>query len=526
MTAVDRGDGDGGNGGGKGGDGDRAGGRAGCVLSADGAYAARLALAPGTAHDWYPERWTLDSPEPYAVPLPGNRPEHPTTQMLPLADGRVLVARRVERAHQLALLYPTGPGTGETPLGVIDSARLTLLPPAPGGRLAYALVPGAHSSTVWLVAGGPYGPQQVASVQGRCSGGGWLDRDGRLLVLDRAERARDSRTTTKSVVVDLGRGGETSPLLQITERSDDRLLLADPDSGLLLVRSDAPSPGEARLGWGVSGSHRPMRFPLALRPAGVRLTPFAVQPGQPLEPENCAVALRADGPNGTWIALWRPGNRLLRHIAAPDGWLTGTGTWTADGELRLPYVTAQATCGVARVRADGLEEGGGAAELTAGPGAGGGPVAVTVAGTGTGTGTGTGAGATGGGAAGAGAALEVSATGQAARPPGAGRFRTVVVARRTGSWRPESLPGPPESTVTLGLVTTLAVGDAGGAGDTAAPAPRTGTGGGTGAWPGVGPGAHAGAEYAAGATGAHAWDTPPGGTPRPVHLRHAPITRG
>ncbi|WP_407077774.1 hypothetical protein [Streptomyces phytohabitans] len=512
MTAVDRGDGD------------RAGGRAGCVLSADGAYAARLALAPGTAHDWYPERWTLDSPEPYAVPLPGNRPEHPTTQMLPLADGRVLVARRVERAHQLALLYPTGPGTGETPLGVIDSARLTLLPPAPGGRLAYALVPGAHSSTVWLVAGGPYGPQQVASVQGRCSGGGWLDRDGRLLVLDRAERARDSRTTTKSVVVDLGRGGETSPLLQITERSDDRLLLADPDSGLLLVRSDAPSPGEARLGWGVSGSHRPMRFPLALRPAGVRLTPFAVQPGQPLEPENCAVALRADGPNGTWIALWRPGHRLLRHIAAPDGWLTGTGTWTADGELRLPYVTAQATCGVARVRADGLEEGGGAAELTAGPGAGGGPVAVTVAGTGTGTGTG--AGATGGGAAGAGAALEVSATGQAARPPGAGRFRTVVVARRTGSWRPESLPGPPESTVTLGLVTTLAVGDAGGAGDTAAPAPRTGTGGGTGAWPGVGPGAHAGAEYAAGATGAHAWDTPPGGTPRPVHLRHAPITRG
>lgn len=73
----------------------------------------------------------------------------------------------------------------------------------------------------------------------------WLDRAGRLLALDREQGGR-----VKAVVVDLGRGGEMSPLLQITEDSNDRVLLADPDSGLLLVRSDAPSPGHERLGWG------------------------------------------------------------------------------------------------------------------------------------------------------------------------------------------------------------------------------------------------------------------------------------
>lgn len=104
---------------------------------------------------------------------------------------------------------------------------------------------GRHTSTVWLVAGGAFGPEHVAEVPGRCSGGVWLDHAGRMLALDREIGGR-----TKAVVVDLERAGEVSPLLQIAEASDDRLLLADPDSGLLLIRSDAPSPGEDRLGWG------------------------------------------------------------------------------------------------------------------------------------------------------------------------------------------------------------------------------------------------------------------------------------
>ncbi|MGH3310284.1 MAG: hypothetical protein ACRDP3_06820, partial [Streptomyces sp.] len=326
------------------------------TIAADGAYAARLnASADG---GWYPERWTLDGPEPYAVPLPGSRPEEADSQVLPLTDGRVLIARREEGGRRLALLYPTGPGTGEVSLGTVESEQseqFTLLPPAPCGLRAYALVPGEHSTAVWLVADrGDSAPQLVARVAGHCTGGAWLDREGRLLAVDRTDTAGSGRT--KTVAVDLGRGGEVSPLLQITADSDDRLLLADPDSGLLLLRSDAP--GEDRLGWGVLGSHRPVRFPESLRPEGTLLTPFAVQPGQMLLPESCAVALRgqpvgAGSDEAAWLGVWRPMRKELRRFPAPAGWLPGKGVWTREGELRLPCATALVACGLARLRMRG-----------------------------------------------------------------------------------------------------------------------------------------------------------------------------
>jgi hypothetical protein len=334
------------------------------TIAADGAYAARLnASAEG---GWFPERWTLDGPEPYAVPLPGSRPEEPDSQVLPLADGRVLIARRDVGRHHLALLYPTGPTTGELRLGAVESDRLTLLPPAPCGRRAYALTPGEHTTGVWLVAGSGDGhPQLVAQVGGYCTGGAWLDREGRLLAVDRTDTAGTGRT--KTVAIDLGRQGQVSPLLQITDESDDRLLLADTDSGLLIVRSNAP--GEVRLGWGVLGSHRPIRFPDSLHPQGAMLTPFAVQPGQMLLPESCAVALHGQTTGtragGAWLGVWRPMQRELRRFRSPGGWLPGKGVWTREGELRLPCATAHAPCGLARLRMRGWGAGGEAARKEA-----------------------------------------------------------------------------------------------------------------------------------------------------------------
>jgi hypothetical protein len=334
-----------------------------CTITADGAYAARLtrtgdratgrpAATGGAASGpatWFPERWTLDGPEPYAVPLPGDRPEAPGTDVQPMGDGRVLICRTVAaRRHAFTLLYPTGPGTGELPLGTVEcpdeGSRLRLLPPAPGGERAYALVVGRYTSELWLVAGGGHGPELLAEIPGRCSGGVWLDRAGRMLALD-----REVAGLTKAVAVDLERGGEVSPLLQITDGSADRVLLADPDSGLLLIRSDAPSPGRDRLGWGVLGSTLPVRFPECLRLPDCVVTPFAVQPGQMLQPEGCAVALRIDGALGSWVGVWRPAERYVHHLAAPDGWLTGTGLWTPEGVLRLPYATREVPCGVARL---------------------------------------------------------------------------------------------------------------------------------------------------------------------------------
>ncbi|MFG3530802.1 hypothetical protein ACGF8B_29315 [Streptomyces sp. NPDC047917] len=326
------------------------------TLSADGSYAARLALAQVTADPsggaagageaWFVERWTLDGHEPYAVPLPLDQPEEPDSEVLPLADGRVLIRRRVADRHAVSLLYPTGPGTGELPLGAVECAELALLPPSPDGVSAYALSAGPRASSVWLVAGGAFGPELVAEVPGRCSGGVWLDRAGRMLALD---REMPGGGPVKAVAVDLERGGEVTPLLQIAPDSNDRLLLADPDSGLLLIRSNAP--GHDRLGWGVLGSCLPVRFPECLRPADVAVTPFAVQPGQMLMPESCAVALRIDGSAGSWVGVWRPAGRRLHQRAAPAGWRAGRGVWTRDGVLRLPYADGAVACGVALLEA-------------------------------------------------------------------------------------------------------------------------------------------------------------------------------
>lgn len=314
------------------------------TLTADGAYGARLTAAPVPGADtaWYAERWTLDGPEPYAVPLPTDQPEEAEAQVAPLADGRVLIRRRVAERHTFSLLYPTGPGTGELLLGAVERDALVLLPPSPDGVSAYALAVGAYSTELWRVAGGMSGPEHLADLPGRCSGGVWLDRAGRMLALDREPAGGGP---VKTVAVDLGRGAEMTPLLQIAPDSDDRLLLADPDSGLLLIRSDAP--GHDRLGWGVLGSCLPVRFPECLRLPDRSVEPFAVQPGQMLMPESCAVALRIDGAAGSWIGLWRPSGRRLHQLAAPGGWLAGSGVWSRDGVLKLPYADGDTACAVA-----------------------------------------------------------------------------------------------------------------------------------------------------------------------------------
>ncbi len=308
-------------------------GRTGFTVAPDGSYAACLADAGAGA--WYPERWTLAGPEPYTVPLPGNQPEEPDSQVLPLPDGRVLICRRSADRHGLALLYPTGPGTGELPVGFLHGEDVTLLPPLANGA-GYALAYADGISTVWLVHGGP-GLERRAEVAGRCTGGVWLDRAGRFLALD-----REREGLTKTVAVDLATGN-VSPLLQITENSADRLLLADPESGLLLVRSDAP--GTERLGWGVLGSREPVRFPECLREpdaAGSAPAPVAVQPGHLLTPESCAVVLRL----GSGSALWRPSARWLDPLPTPPGWLAGSAWWPEPGTLRLPFALPEQPYGV------------------------------------------------------------------------------------------------------------------------------------------------------------------------------------
>lgn len=327
------------------------------TVAPDGSYAARL--VPGGNGCWYPERWTLGGPEPYAVPLPVHQPEEADCGVLPLSDGRVLVRRRAGGGYTFALLYPSGGGTGEIALGGVEGEEFTLVPQAADDPRVYGLAPGETSTELWLVhdprrvgpppSGDPEagGPQRITRLPGRCSGGVRLDRTGDLLAVDQELDGR-----TKTVVVHLRRGGLVTPLLQLTEESNDRLLMADPDSGLLIVRSDAP--GHDRLGWGVLGSSRPVRFPECLRMPDATVTPFALQPGQALLPEQCAVALHIEGARGGWVGVWRPCDRRLRQFSAPDGWLAGAGLWTREGELHLPYATPEVPCGLARTTTPAL----------------------------------------------------------------------------------------------------------------------------------------------------------------------------
>jgi hypothetical protein len=326
--------------------------RTGFAFAADGSYAA--CLAAGEDGGLVPERWALGCPEPYPVRLPGARPEEPGTELLPLPDGRVLACRRAAAGRwTVAVLTPTGPGTADVPLGALDADEVRLLPvPGYGSVLAVALGFRGGRTAVWLLTAGD-GPVPVAALPGRLGGGVWLDRAGRLLAVDARTGGR-----VRTVALDLSRGTAT-PLLELAPESNDRLLLADPESGLLVVRSDAP--GADRLGWGVLGSGQPVRFPECLRRLDVAAAPFAaepfaVEPGRALTPEGCGVALRVPGPGGVRLAVWRPEPRYVAELPAPEGWLAAAGVWTGEG-LRLPCTGARGAVGVVTVTVPGRRPG-------------------------------------------------------------------------------------------------------------------------------------------------------------------------
>ncbi|MER8182744.1 alpha/beta fold hydrolase [Kitasatospora sp. NPDC094015] len=324
------------------------------TFAADGSHAA--CLAAGADGGWYPESWRLPAhgpAEPTALTLPGKRSEDLRSQLVALPDGRVLACRHDGDRHALVLLgqAPGGGTAEERELAHLrlPGLRLLPLPGVPAGArpdLPVAVALGTDTrpvTTVWLIAADGSAPAQIAELPGLHGGGVWLDRAGRLLALDRVAAG-----TVKSVVLDLELGC-TTPLLEISETSNDRLVLFDPDTRFGMVRSDAP--GADRLGWGVIGGAEPVRFPDCLHVPGMFLRPIALAPRRAEQPDGLRVALQIDRGAGSALALWQPGSGRLDPVPVPPGRLGAVGDWSAAG-LRMPYSAPDHPAALATVEVD------------------------------------------------------------------------------------------------------------------------------------------------------------------------------
>ena len=327
--------------------------RIGFTFAADGSHAA--CLASGADGGWYAESWLL--PEtgaavPTALPLPGQRSESLRSQLVSLPDGGVLVCRHEGERHELVLM--PGPGGGEQRLATVvrPGLRLLPLPPVagapgaprpPGSPVAVALgTDGRPVTTVHLVRTDGSEPEQVAELAGLHGGGSWLDRAGRLLALDRV-----SADGVRSVVLDLELG-EVTPLLEIGEGSNDRLVLFDPESRFVMVRSDAA--GADRLGWGVLGGDAPVRFPECLHVPGMFLRPVALRAAAS---GGVRVAVQIDHGAASALALWEPAGHRLDPLPVPPGRLGAVGHWSAGG-LRMPYSAPDHPAALATLDVDTL----------------------------------------------------------------------------------------------------------------------------------------------------------------------------
>lgn len=313
-------------------------------FSADGDHAACLATAGDGV--WHVEAWSLRTDGSGALTAPerpySDRPEQLHTQLLALDDGSVLVCRHEPGRHDLVLLG--GPKSdGERTVATVRSPGLRLLPYPGDDGLALALgTDTTPVTTVWRVPldGGPL--EVLAELQGLFGGGVWLDPGGRCLALD---AVRDGRV--KSAVLDLG-DGTLSPLLEMSESSNDRLQMCDPVRGLLVISSDAP--GHDRLGWirlpeDLSEPPGRVRFPEMVHLPNTTVRPVAIAP------DGDRVALQLDRGATSRLAVWGPEEGTLLDVKMPEGCLGGLGRWTDSG-LHIPFSAPDRPSGLATVLPD------------------------------------------------------------------------------------------------------------------------------------------------------------------------------
>ncbi|WP_237534650.1 alpha/beta fold hydrolase [Streptomyces sp. SID3343] len=294
-------------------------------FSTDGGHAACLAT-PGDG-TWRVESWSLlPGRASGGLPVGTGAGERLHTQLLALPDGRVLVCRHEPGRHDIAILEADEAGS-ERLLTTVRLPGLRLIPYPGSDALAIAL--GADttpSTTVWLVREDGR-LDAVAELSGLYSGGVWLDPGGRRLAVDEVRGGR-----IKTVALDLDTA-TVRPFLELTDESNDRLLLCDPVGGLLVIASDAP--GSDRLGWIRLPADRAqppgqVRFPEVVHVPDAQIRPIAIAP------DGRRVALQLDRGATSRLAVWAPEDGTMTEVATPEGCLGAVGRWTGPG-LRIPF---------------------------------------------------------------------------------------------------------------------------------------------------------------------------------------------
>jgi dipeptidyl aminopeptidase/acylaminoacyl peptidase len=290
----------------------------------------------------YVEAWSFTGPSARWWPLPQADGVTPHTQPIPLNDGRIILWREragdsYEITFEITLLDRC-----ERVVGAIRNDELVALRLLAGpGRDPLAIgitVDTRGRSTIWGVVGDPPRLERLVEIPCLLMGGVWLDRAGRLLSVDRAEGGGPA----KAVAVDL-QDGSWSPLLTVSQTSNDRLLACAPESGLVVVSTDAL--GGERLGWAKLGADQPVRFPETLHRPHHTTLPLT------FDPHGQRVLLQLDEGVRSRLAVYTPATDHRRTIPIPAGCVYQTACWTGD-LVRFPFSTPSQPPAIATVHVD------------------------------------------------------------------------------------------------------------------------------------------------------------------------------
>jgi pimeloyl-ACP methyl ester carboxylesterase len=283
-------------------------------------------LAADEYGGWQLEAWSFNGSSPRWRSLPLRQAVMPKDQLVPLADGRILLCRNRSTSHEISLITPRADGVCEQRLEVVESRGLRLLADPAAQFFALAIATDERGySRIWRIS--PCEPhlECVGELSGLLLGGVWLDSTGTRLAVDRTQDGGPA----KAVAVDL-RDASWSSLLNISPTSNDRLLAYHPVSGFLLISTDAG--GEERLGWGRLDGSEPLGFPDTLHQPTHAAQPLG------FAPDGRHVLMHFDKGVRSHLAVYTPTSDHLTPIPIPPGRVRGMATWT-DSLIRFPFST-------------------------------------------------------------------------------------------------------------------------------------------------------------------------------------------